>query len=334
MIKYIIIFLSTINFLMAKCMHCKDVCKCSQETKHGGHSRADMPLPIGLMGDHMGHEGQWMATVKRMDMRMSGIYNKSNLIDVSDVHKNYMMAPLSMTNNMTMIGFMKPSKSHTWMLMFNHHDKEMLMQHRNGTKPMTVSKGMGDIALSYHHATKSSAQRKSFWSMGLSIPNGKTDEKFKNVTLPYGMQLGSGTWDFKPSFTSKVYNDNHSFGYRVSAILRNGENDDNYTLGNRYEANIWYAMNRTKRFSPSLRLNYVDQGSIDGANTLLNMMMSPMNVTTNYGYKRLSLAIGFNAVFDATSSLAVEYQLPLHQSFDGISLGLDSMIVIAYRHLF
>ena len=49
----------------------------------------------------------------------------------------------------------------------------------------------------------------------------------------------------------------------ISSILRNGENNESYSLGNRYEFDIWYAMNRTKRFSPSIRLNYVNQDQID-----------------------------------------------------------------------
>lgn len=320
-----------INFVIAQCTHCKTECKCNMTSQH---HRPDKGIPISLMGSHMSHKGQWMATVRNMDMRMSGIYQNSDLIGLSDVHKSFMMAPLSMKNSMKMIGFMKPSSDHTWMLMVNHHDKEMLMQNRMGMRSKMVAKGMGDMALSYNKGVVTNARRKSFWTLGLSIPTGDTDKLDNNMKLPYGMQLGSGTWDLKPSFTNTSFSDNHSFGYRVSSILRNGDNDENYSLGNRYEADIWYAMNRTKRFSPSLRLNYVDQKGIDGMDSALNMMMSPMMVGSNYAYKRLSLAVGFNAIVDESGTISVEYQLPLHQDIDGIALGLDSMVVIAYKHLF
>lgn len=299
-----------------------------------GHHRVDKKLPISLMGNHMDHEGQWMATVMNMDMRMSGIYKGSDLIDISDVHKTKMMAPLSMTNTMQMVGIMKPSSDHTWSLMVNRQDKEMLMQNRLGMKSTSFSKGLGDMTLTYNKKITSNAKRKSFWTLGLSIPTGDTDKMFNNMKLPYGMQLGSGTWDFKPSFTSTSFQDNHSFGYRISTIIRNSDNDENYSLGNRYEADLWYAMNRTDRFSPSVRLNYVDQKEIDGVDSTLNMMMSPMNVGANYAHKKLSLAIGFNAIVDESGTISVEYQLPLYQKMGGVSLGSDSMVVIAYRHLF
>lgn len=320
-----------VQFLIAQCAHCEAECTCSKTMVH---DRADLGLPISLMGSHMQHKDQWMATIRNMDMRMSGIYKNSDMIGISDVHKTHMMAPLSMNNSMKMIGIMKPAEDHTWMLMVSHHDKEMFMQNRMGMKSKTVSKGLGDMTVSYNKGIVTNKTRKSFWTLGLSVPTGDTDKMDNNMKLPYGMQLGSGTWDFKPSFTNTVYNDNHSFGYRVSSILRNGDNDENYSLGNRYEADIWYAMNRTKRFSPSIRFNYVDQKAIDGIDSTLNMMMTPMNNGTNYAYKRLSLAIGFNAIVDESGTISVEYQLPLHQDMGGVALGLESMLVVAYKHLF
>ena len=41
----------------------------------------------------------------------------------------------------------------------------------------------------------------------------------------YGMQLGSGTWDFHPAITYLGQTENYSYGAQLGGILRIGDND-------------------------------------------------------------------------------------------------------------
>ena len=44
--------------------------------------------------------------------------------------------------------------------------------------------------------------RRIHLNIGLSVPTGSIDEKKSDGSiLGYGMQLGSGTWDFRPAIT-------------------------------------------------------------------------------------------------------------------------------------
>ncbi|MCJ8347725.1 hypothetical protein MJH12_19490 [bacterium] len=338
MIKLIIIFLTFIQINMASCNICKNDCHHDKSHKHsdhqGKHSRADLYLPAFMMGDHMDHAGQWMLSIKNMNMDMKGFYEKNHLVDLADFHKKYMMAPLNMSHEMQMYSLMKASKNHTWMLMFSHQEKEMIMQNRMGVQSKMKSKGMGDIKLSYSQLLSFNEQKKNFWTLSLSLPTGDIDQRSMGGFLPYGMQLGSGTWDLKGSYTSRRFFEKHSYSYRVSSLYRIGHNDHQYILGNVYELDMWYTYNSSKKFAPSLRVNYKIEDGIDGLDSSLNPMMSPLNETVNYAFKKLSMVLGFNFSLDDDRSLALEYEMPMLQSYDGFSLGSDSTVVLSYKHLF
>ena len=80
--------------------------------------------------------------------------------------------------------------------------------------------------------------RRAHLSLGLSAPTGSIDEKSGWKIVGYGMQLGSGTWDFHPAITYLGQTENYSYGAQLGGILRIGDNDQGYTLGNRVEATV------------------------------------------------------------------------------------------------
>ncbi len=66
--------------------------------------------------------------------------------------------------------------------------------------------------------------------LGLNLPTGSIDEKDSmSRILGYGMQLGSGTYDFEPAITYLAQTENYSYGAQLGGILRIGENDQDYT---------------------------------------------------------------------------------------------------------
>ena len=72
-------------------------------------------------------------------------------------------------------------------------------------------------------------------NLGLSLPTGSIDEKHTSGnTLGYGMQLGSGTYEFHPAITYLAQTQSYSYGAQIGGVLRIGENDQDYTLGNKF----------------------------------------------------------------------------------------------------
>ena len=68
----------------------------------------------------------------------------------------------------------------------------------------------------------------------LSAPTGKADYKQNGVFTHYGMQLGSGTWDFWPSLTYTGRSDRLTWGAQVLGIVRmEKENQSGLPAGRR-----------------------------------------------------------------------------------------------------
>ena len=66
----------------------------------------------------------------------------------------------------------------------------------------------------------------------VSAPTGSVDARPGGVFTHYGMQIGSGTWDFLPSLTYTGRADRLTWGAQVLGIVRmERENESGYRLG-------------------------------------------------------------------------------------------------------
>ncbi|MCH7493813.1 hypothetical protein IIA16_03775 [bacterium] len=130
---------------------------------------------------------------------------------------------------------------------------------RTGVNFKTDSEGFGDLRLIGGYDIYRSGGHTIALSAGLSFPTGSTDERDDtpagpNQLLPYPMQNGSGTFDLLPGVTYTGRSEDWSWGGQFNAMVRLGENDDNYTLGNVYSASVWGARRWVDWLSSSARL--------------------------------------------------------------------------------
>ena len=161
-----------------------------------------------------------------------------------------------------------------------------------------------------------------------------------NQQLPYPMQLGSGTWDILPGITYNGRHDNLSWGGQLLGVIRLGENDRDYTLGDRLNVTAWTAYNINYWLSGSFRLDWAFWGNIDGADPDLNPAVVPTADPDFQGGNRLDALIGLNFVNRAGPKwlqgqrLAFEFGLPIYQDLDGPQLETDWIILIGWRYAF
>jgi len=110
-------------------------------------------------------------------------------------------------------------------------------------------------------------------TIGVSAPTGDVGIKVKeagtkNLDGPYihyGMQLGSGTWDFKPSLTYTGKADVWSWGAQIASTIRlEDHNASGYALGDLFEGSLWGGYDLTNWLSTTVRVAYSWQGSIKG----------------------------------------------------------------------
>ncbi len=308
-------------------------------------SSASSHAPIGVMGDHLHRQGEFMMSYRYMRMNMEGNRVGDSRIAATDIvgtmqqSGQFMVAPTKMPMDMHMLGAMYGlSDNITLMGMVSYLDNSMDHLVRNGRRFSTASSGVGDTKVSALIRLSEGTHNMHF-GVGVSLPTGSTTERDDtpaqaNAVLPYPMQLGSGTYDFLPSFTYTGYQSAWSWGGQISAVIRTGENDEGYTLGNRFTGTAWLARDLNEKVSVSVRAIYQDWENIDGANAALNPLIVQTANTQLQSGTRLDAALGVNYLFESGHRLAFEYISPLDQDLSGPQLGVEASWQIGWQKAF
>lgn len=329
-------------------------------------SKPDSHAPIGVMGDHQHKKGELMLSYRYMRMTM-----KDNLVDSDDISPETIVTtipnrffgmpgmpptlrvvPVEMTMDMHMIGAMyAPSDKVTLMLMgmiVTNDMDHITFQGGMGTNQLgvftTSASGFGDTRLSALISLSKKENTRIHANVGLSIPTGsitETDDILTpmnmqpTVRIPYPMQLGSGTWDFLPGITYSGNRDKLGWGTQVMGNLRLGENDEGYTLGNRYELSTWVSYRLADWISGSFRLIGSSVGKIDGQDA--NIMAPVQTADPDFqGGTRVDTSFGLNLIgtkgFLTNQRLALELALPVVQDLNGPQLKTTSILTIGWQH--
>lgn len=323
----------------------------SNMAQHDHSSRADSHAPIGVMGDHTHNEGEWMLSYRYMTMSMTDNLDGTKKVSDDEVLADFMVAPKSMTMQMHMFGAMyAPSNQLTlgFMLPYIENDMklamEMPMDSGMGmsmtmrTNFETQSKGIGDLKAVALYSLFASDTTRVHLNMGLTVPTGSINEKDatpmsggQNIILPYPMQLGSGTYDVMPGITYNGAQDSYSYGAQLNAVLRTFNNERDYRLGNRYQAQAWAALPIAQFMSLSIRGDYEQWGNIVGEDSDLNPMMVATARKDLRAGKQFSTAVGVNFLLPAGNRIALEYEVPVYQDLDGPQLAADPTFTLGWQ---
>jgi len=311
-----------------------------------GPSTASSHAPLGVMGDHLHNQGEFMFSYRYMHMDMDGSRTGTQRVSARDTvgtmsqPGQFMVAPISMPMDMHMLGAMYGlSDNITLMGMVSYADNSMDHLIRNGREFTTRSSGIGDTKLSAMVSLFDTDHHKVHWQLGVSLPTGSTTERddtptMQDAFLPYAMQIGSGTYDILPAITYSGKNDTLSWGAQLNAVVRTGDNDEGYTLGDRLGATSWIAKDVNDHLSLSLRVNYQDKDAIDGRNPALNPNIIQTAVPALQEGNRIDLLLGLNYLFDNGHRLAIEYASPIRQDLVGPQLEIDSVLSLGWQKAF
>jgi hypothetical protein len=284
---------------------------------------ADQHAPAGVMFDHMHKKGEIM-----LGLRYAGSFaggdmlhgessaNDQQVIDEGCTPHFCSMKPTDMTMNMYMIDLMyAPTDWLTLMVM------PMYMSH-----DMTMGPLMGDIPAGHdEHGGGAHAEHMGSHSHGteawgdtifgpeirladgpnyhlqvspmISAPTGRVDFQTDGVFTHYGMQLGSGTWDFWPSITYTGRADRLAWGAQLLGIVRlEDENESGYRLGDVFQGTFWGSYRFANWISASLRGLYAEQGKVEGHYNGPHNHSSPPDLQFNYGGRFWDIGFGVNTV--------------------------------------
>lgn len=245
-------------------------------------ARPDAHAPIGVMGDHVHGEGEWMLSYRYMRMSMDGNRDGTDHVPTSAIlnppNGPFLVAPREMDMEMHMFGVMyAPHDRVTLMLMLPYVVLDMSHVTAMGARFTTRSEGLGDIRTMALVRLHDDHNHQIHLNAGVSFPSGSLDRKDAtpasagvDVILPYPMQLGSGTVDFLPGFTYNGQLESISWGLQALGTVRLGRNDENYRLGHRYDLTSWGAIRVTRWLSVSARLAWHQIGNIAGRDDRLS----------------------------------------------------------------
>lgn len=309
---------------------------------HWHASRPDSHAPIGVMADHVHAAGEWMVSLRYMYMDMGGNRDGTRNLSPQDVlDQGWMVTPTEMTMEMWMLGAMyAPSDDLTLMAMLPYVEKEMDHVTGMGGQFTTESAGIGDVRLSalvpYY---ENEGGTKAHLEAGISLPTGSIDERDDtpmgpNRTLPYPMQIGTGTLGLILGSTVQHQFERTSIGGQARGGIQLGENDEGYTVGDTLDASLWAAYKVTDRVSVSSRLAYALWSDYDGFDDELpppTSMVIPTARPDLRGGQRVDYGLGVNTYLDRRWRIAAEVLWPVYQDLDGPQLETDLTLVAGFQ---
>ena len=310
----------------------------NQDSSHDHKTpRADDHAPIGVMGDHLHKKGEFMFSYRFKTMHMDGNRSGSSSVSNAQVLSRFMVTPTEMDMSAHMLGMMyAPSDDVTLMLGLPFMHKTMKHLTRRGGTFTTNSDGIGDIKATALVRLWDQDQHHVHLNAGISLPTGSIDVRGttpmgSGQLLPYPMQLGSGTFDLRPGITYTGMSDNWSWGAQANGVVRLGQNDRGYTLGNEFGASLWGAHKWNNHLSTSLRLNGTSWGDISGRDAELNPRVIPTADPTLRGGSRVDLLLGVNSYIADGHRLNFEFGVPISQSLDGPQLETDYTLTAGWQ---
>lgn len=305
--------------------------------------RPDGHAPIGVMGDHYHKKGEFMVSLKSMTMYMDGNLQSDEEISNEEIFEEFVIAPQEMVMRMEMVGVMyAPSDRITLMASGKYVSNTMDLRTASGINFRTEGKGFGDISLGSLIKIMNRNRQSLHGNAGISIPTGSIDQRdatpmSDNAPLAYLMQLGSGTWDPSLGLTYLGQSDRFSWGAQSMYKLRLGENSEDYSLGNRFDAVGWGAIKVSDYFSFSASLRYFDLQQINGADPDLNPAIMPLFNTDNSGRSQLDAGLGVNFLIPSGNlknlRIAAEVKLPAYQEVNGIQMENTLMSTLGIQYV-
>ncbi len=305
--------------------------------------RVDSHAPIGVMGDHTHGAGEWMLSYRYMQMAMDGHRDGSNKLTNQGVYDlGFMAAAAEMEMEMHMVGLMyAPTDQVTLMAMLNYVRKDMRVEPRSAMmSPFNhTSEGLGDVTIGALFQVYDADHHRVHFNLGVVLPTAEVDEIDRGTYMPFGMQLGSGTWDLKLGATYLGQAEHFSWGAQLSGRLGlEDQNDTGFSYGDSLNFTTWVARKVNRSISVSARLNYTLQDRIDGEFDRLVPRVAPQHFQENYGGEVLEAGLGVNVLFQKGfmrgNRIAAEVLVPIYQNAHGVGMNRDYSFTIGWQRAF
>lgn len=335
-------------------------------------------MPMNIPGGGIPETKEFRFKVSAMTMTMDGLASNGNSVSadsqlgmpmmMGSPTGKFMAVPTSM--DMRMLNFtMGYSFSDKLFggVMLMHKDNSMEMKFNNNMQMMTGQSGftmessgiadtmlMGKYRLFADDPLMPSRQASLFF--GLSLPTGSIDETNSNhplparqaELLPYGMQLGSGTYDPTIGILYQRSESPYWWGVNAMYTARLHDNDRDYRLGDEARVDLYGMYQFRSNLLAQLQLNAQYQDKIDGtmdevltgASGHMNQgvpgspLTTPLYDANNYGGTKVLVTVGMQWQPAPLNIIDINVGVPVHQDLNGLQLEEESRVMLTwYREL-
>lgn len=184
---------------------------------------------------------------------------------------------------------------------------------------------------------------------GVGLPTGSIDETGLTPasaadgiprTVPFTMQLGSGTFDIEPGITYSGHTSVWNWGGEVSGTVRLGQNKRDYRLGHRFLSSVWLTHRFSDWFAPSTSVALRKWGKVDGNDLRLPQRpdAAPVANPLLQGGTRVEWTVQFYIAAPVGilqgNRLSVNWSLPFYQSLNGPQLEADWRLGASWQWTF
>ncbi|WP_232056678.1 DUF3570 domain-containing protein [Methylomonas rhizoryzae] len=328
---------------------------------HHAHQHHDS-VPAGVMFGHMMQQGKFMVGYRYMYGRQAGgMLQGSRTVGDSTIAANACggetcaTVPAYMNMHMHMLNIMyAPTDWLNLMVMPQFMDMNMALRPFDAASAGTdlfkhATGGVGDTGLYAMFKLFDAAEHQINTTLGVSAPTG--DYRIALVPgghnhgnnasagsagyIHYGMQLGSGTWDFLPSLTYTGSRDAWSWGAQVGGTVRMQDaNSAGYALGDMMQSSVWGGYQLLDWLSATLRGVYTVQGTIRGGFNAAHPTDAPVDHASNYGGRYWDVGFGLNATVPggdlAGNHFAFEWLQPVSDDHNGYQLERESALFASW----
>ncbi len=333
--------------------------------------RREMPIPppAGLFGIyHLPEKGQFVAGINFQHHEFSGLLEGSNSVSSAEAvatAPNIFFGDPMQPPTLRIVP--KSAKADVAFPFINYTvdekfslvalapliRKRTILETFNGPGTTSLgttkvgSDGLGDIKFGFLYTPFKAYDEKGIRKHNLiidvilSAPTGSIDEEDKILTpmnvmqetrLPYGMQLGSGTWDTLLGVAYWGKEGRWGWGAQYLATLPlESENSEGWRYGDKHEGTGWVSYEWQPTLASSLRLRHEYQDEIHGIDPKIYGPGLGAN-PGNYGGTRTELLVGINWMYQTARNIGLELSIPVAQDRNGFQLEHDYSLMISWRN--
>ncbi len=307
------------------------------------------------------YKGRWTIGYQYAYVKMEGYRTGTNKLSAADILKSnpldpdvgkFIITPTRMVQQLHLISAMYNPTTQVGFLItlpYVFQSTDHVSVAPNFSDFVISTNGLSDMTIKALFVPYQDKMTTIIFQGGLGLPTGSIDETGLTPssavdglpkTVPFTMQLGSGTFDVQPGITYSGHTSLWNWGGEVSGTIRLGDNKRKYRLGHRFLSSIWLTHRFSDWLAPASSVSLRKWGRVDGNDARLPQRpdAAPVANPLLQGGTRVELTLQLYIAAPAGAlhgqRLSINWSIPFYQSLNGPQLEADGRLGASWQWSF